>query len=229
MPTRDPGKEMEFVGFSWTPLMSRDDLPEVIELARNDEAVIHRALGMALTLYERLPEGYVAYYDDEQPDAPASDRPLSSLPWYFGMSFEGNEIDVENLPTAAESWWKPTQVTLRLMQQKLAQRHGTQVERASRRRGERLGFRPREVVVVRLRRHKSAPTGEERNVNWSHRWIVHGGWQWRRHGAGPHAAPPGVDRGLREGTRGQAAAPEGPCLPVGGVIPPAHSMSPDTR
>lgn len=36
------------------------------------------------------------------------------------------------------------------------------------------------MTVVRLRRPRSAPSDEERDVNWAHRWIVSGHWrnQW---------------------------------------------------
>ena len=53
-------------------------------------------------------------------------------------------------------------------------------DRAQRRRLERENL-PSEVLVIQFRktRYTSAEGGEERNVNWSHRWIVGGHWRWQ--------------------------------------------------
>jgi hypothetical protein len=53
-------------------------------------------------------------------------------------------------------------------------------DRAQRRRLERDNL-PSEVLVIQFRktRYTSAEGGEERNVNWSHRWIVGGHWRWQ--------------------------------------------------
>ena len=52
--------------------------------------------------------------------------------------------------------------------------------RAQRKRIERENL-PSEVLVIQFRktRYTSAEGGEERNVNWSHRWIVGGHWRWQ--------------------------------------------------
>ena len=141
--------------------------------------------GVALTLYAAVPENRRPHlYIDGKPLLLPTIAPMHLTPWYFDMTFEGNEVDINGNETAVIAWWRLAQVTLRLMQQKLAARQPTQVDRASRRRGQRIGFAPRETVVVRLRRHKSAPTDSEVEVHWTHRWLVHGGWQWRRYGPG---------------------------------------------
>lgn len=108
--------------------------------------------------------------------------PFHLTPWYFGMSFDGNEIDEEGKPTGAAWWWGYLQTTFRLMQQRIAVKHIQRPDRAARREAKRIG-RPEEpeVVVVRLRREQSEakePTGEE--ANYSHRFIVSGHWrnQW---------------------------------------------------
>jgi hypothetical protein len=52
--------------------------------------------------------------------------------------------------------------------------------RAQRKRIERENL-PSEVLVIQFRktRYTSAEGGEERNINWSHRWLVGGHWRWQ--------------------------------------------------
>ena len=168
VPTNHPSWDEELVGFSWTPLMfHRDDGRRRRHHAGGmstfaEDAEMYPG-GVALTLYAALPEERrVQRYEDGVLFRLPAIAPFHFTPWYFDMTFDGNEVDIDGNETSVEIWWRLCQVTLRLMQQKLAARQPTQVERATRRRGERLGFAPRETVVVRLRRHKSAPTGDER-------------------------------------------------------------------
>lgn len=53
-------------------------------------------------------------------------------------------------------------------------------DRAQRRRQERENL-PSEVLVIQFRktRYTSVERGEERHVDWSHRWIVGGHWRWQ--------------------------------------------------
>lgn len=164
-------------GFSWCPtgIVGDDGVwnpeAEPLETAAGGTA---QWTGVALTLY--------AHARDE-----ALWRKLQSklsflhfTPWWFGMEFNGNETDEQGRQTQASEWWRVVQVTLRLMQETISERSEAQADRASRRRGERAGFDPRTIVVIRLRRprHKPIETGAE--INWSHRWIVQGFWrnQW---------------------------------------------------
>lgn len=105
--------------------------------------------------------------------------PLHLTPWYFGMSFDGNEWDEVGKPTGAIWWWRILQSTFRLMQQRIAVKHFERPERQARHEAKRVGMRPdTEVVVVRLRREKgepAEPTGE--SANYSHRFIVGGHWR----------------------------------------------------
>lgn len=143
---------------SWSPMM--------VDLKDDDV----RMDGIALTIYA------VAH-----PDAPVRILPMHLTPWWFSMSFGGNEVDENDVPTGAEWWWKIAQTTLRLMQQRISARHGMRPDRACRREAVRRGFGEREVVVVRLRR-ESGPGSEEpaSDANYSHRFIVSGHWrnQW---------------------------------------------------
>jgi hypothetical protein len=156
-------------GFSWWPLATQH---------RETNEVQER--GIALTLYaapdavawEKWPAG------QHLPDR----IPIHHTPWWYEMTFEGNEIDEAGARTGVEQWWKVLQTTLRLMQQRITVRHPLRPDRASRRRGARLGFPEREVVVVKLRR-EATPPGEEPlhgDANYSHRFIVSGHWrnQW---------------------------------------------------
>lgn len=66
-----------------------------------------------------------------------------------------------------------------ICQQRLAVRSSTRVDRASRRRLERMKAPPQqEVNVITLRRTRSTETTDEsRDVEWTHRWIVGGHWR----------------------------------------------------
>lgn len=130
-----------------------------------------RAAGIALTIYATSPES-----------APPPVIPYHVTPWYFGMTFDGNEVDENDEPTGAAWWWRVVQTTFRLMQQHIAVKHLQRPDRSSRREAKRLRFPDEaEVVVVRLRREageRSEPSGEA--ANYSHRFIVSGHWrnQW---------------------------------------------------
>ncbi len=109
--------------------------------------------------------------------------PMHLTPWWFGMSFDGNEVDLHGEPTGAGWWWRIAQTTLRLMQQTIATRYKERPDRATRRDGARRGFEERDVVVVRLRRERDPRTpddGPHSDANYSHRFIVNGHWrnQW---------------------------------------------------
>lgn len=130
-----------------------------------------RVVGISLTLYQVNGAGV---------GPPLT--PAHITPWFFGMTFEGNETDERGKPTGAGWWWKIMQTTFRLMQQKIAIRHRLRPGRDSRREAAKLRFPDEQtVVVVRLRREEGdqkEPSGEE--ANYSHRFIVNGHWrnQW---------------------------------------------------
>ena len=67
-----------------------------------------------------------------------------------------------------------------IMSQTLTAKAPERGDRAQRRRLERENL-PSEVLVIQFRktRYTSAEGGEERSVNWSHRWIVGGHWRWQ--------------------------------------------------
>jgi hypothetical protein len=128
--------------------------------------------GLAMTIYADW---------DNRSEAPLGFAPIHVTPWWFGMSFDGNEVDASGAATGAAWWWRIAQVTLRLMQQRIAVTHNERASRPQRREALRAGFVDREVRVVRLRRERGEqhePTGAE--ANYSHRFIVGGHWrnQW---------------------------------------------------
>lgn len=133
-----------------------------------------QAEGIAMTIYASR-SGHE--FDLSVPDV----VPMHVTPWWFGMGFEGNEVDEKGKPTGAVWWWKIVQSTFRLMQQQLAVRRQERPDRPTRRNAARYGFLERDVVVVRLRRESETshePPGED--ANYSHRFIVSGHWrnQW---------------------------------------------------
>ena len=158
------------------------DLPEVLESARE---LGWQPDGLAITVYQEVPDHAREYWNNS---AAGKLGPLPAMtgghytPWWFGMSFEGNEVDVLGNPTGAEWWWKITQTTFRLMQQRLSTRTRHKPSRPARRSARRIGFPDEnEVLVVRLRREQSESHGEPTgDAHYSHRFIVHGFWrnQW---------------------------------------------------
>ncbi len=178
-------------GWSWCPMQAVENEASARALLENPEE------GTAIALYggaadwqgflTDYPEGIaVTLYADwpENPTVPLGFAPCHLSPWWFGMTFDGNEVDENDQPTGAAWWWKITQATLRLMQQRIAVSHRERPDRPTRREGHRVGFDAldsREVLVVRLRRERGEahePTGE--GANYSHRFIVGGHWrnQW---------------------------------------------------
>lgn len=127
--------------------------------------------GLVLTIYETGHDGLLTPL-----------VPLHVTPWYFGMTFAGNELDEQGQPTAASWWWGVVQASLRLMQQKIAVRHMGMPNRRQRKEAVRLGWKHEtEVMVVRLRREASErkePSGD--GANYSHRFIRGAHWrnQW---------------------------------------------------
>jgi hypothetical protein len=154
-------------GFSWCPIGTREgmeagEMPPLAEI---------QFQGVALTLYGFVRDDSIRRRLDSRLSF------LHFTPWWFGMEFSGNESDENGLPTMASEWWRAVQACLRLMQQTVVERSEGQADRASRRRGQRAGFDPRTIVVIRLRRPRHKPVEEGREVNWTHRWISQGHWR----------------------------------------------------
>ena len=163
--------------FSWTPLVSAGD-GEVMGETRplSPEEILKRwepgqkyVGGIGLTLYSRTPGGRLI--------------PFHVTPWYFGMSFDGNEVDIHGRDTGAAWWWRLLQTAFRIAMQPITARHSQVLHRAQRREWERLrggAVRDPEVLVVRLRRE----TGEREEGNGgsvlTKRHLVQGHWrnQW---------------------------------------------------
>jgi len=179
---------------SWSPAMADTNLRPDRLLTREDEIIEwleerHRqgvTDGLALTLYSEPDR------EDWKPGAvvPACE-PLHITPWWWGMSFEGNEISEAGRATGAEWWWKIIQTTFRLMQQRITVRHTERPHRAQRREMQRLDIYGHDVTVVMLRRehakHSGEPMGE---MHYSHRFIVEGHWRNQHYSSlGPKEDP----------------------------------------
>lgn len=171
------GKPIAYRAFSWMPAQSED----------SDVTGIH------ISAY--------TYFDDFQDDGygpelmamldkyPARERDriiqerfrwnlLFMTPWVFGRDLPDHHFDEK----ADGYWWVKVQSMFRLMMQHITTRDETMIPRASRRRWAKAApdFTKTKVTVVKLRRPKHKPTGEERDIEWTHRWIVGGHWrnQW---------------------------------------------------
>ena len=102
--------------------------------------------------------------------------------YFNNLDHMGNDGD----PKA--TWLEFLRVLNKLLGEKIALKSHRKPHRAIRRAAQRAGVKnPSEVLVVELRRPKEraqpdwpAPVGRE----YSHQWIVHGGWQWRACGPG---------------------------------------------
>lgn len=150
-----------------------------------DEAALE---GFAISLYSSFDDGgrdigitEIRAWAEERGHAVPHLTLLHMSPVWFDADPLADS-DAATLPerAAVEDWWTFLQVLMRLLTQTIAVRSQHQLERSSRRRGIRKGFEPREVTVIKLRRPRHQPTEAEREVNWTHRWIVGGHWrdQW---------------------------------------------------
>ena len=187
--------------------------------------------GITLTLYADRDTA-----DSKQPTSFPRLIPLHLTPWYFGMEFQGNEIDENGVETGAEWWWKVVQTTFRLMQQRIAHKGFHRPDRASHREGAKLGLPDdNEIVVVRLRREAgegNEPSGNE--AHYSHRFMVTGSLaqpvvrESKRSTARSGSAPTSRGRKIAHSSSGPGACTSGKddarCgNEKGGVIDPAPS------
>lgn len=177
--------------FSWSPVVALRDaenaiLPDEtrqqiralqdapINIARDDdEGLWHWADDVGLMTARGV--GFTIYADDERVGV----FPIHLTPWWFGMTFDGNEVDENGQPTGAGWWWRVAQTTLRLMAQRISVRHPTRPARPQRREAARHGWGDRDVLVVRLRRERGEPEHDEGtgDAAYSHRFIVRGHWR----------------------------------------------------
>jgi len=172
---------------SWAPMMADAEVKPDRLLTRDDEVrewieqrqAEGRADGLAITLYTE--QGVISDFDR----AGIVNRPpvevLHMTPWWWAMSYSGNDATVDERPTGADAWWRTVQSTWRLMQQHIAVRHNEQPTRPQRREAKRVNVSSDDVVIVRLRREKSPTNGEPMSErHFSHRFIRDGHWrnQW---------------------------------------------------
>lgn len=115
---------------------------------------------------------------------------LSHLtPWPFGQSFDRlisashraqHRYEAQDMQKSWSGLWIEVQALLRLMNQRMTSISDEKAPRETRRRAKRIDMDESPVKVVKLRRAPSKPTGDEREVKWTHRWMVDGHWrqQW---------------------------------------------------
>jgi|SRR5215471_5459537 len=182
------GRPGKLVGFSWHPMMTGSPDEDWVSdpsrvLTRDDEYREYleerhkqgRMDGLSVALYSEFEEDW----GDTLPAPPI--LPMHCTPWWWGMSFEGNEVTEQGRPSGTEHWWKIVQTTLRLMQQRVSVHHTERPDRATRRYAKRLNLNDRGVTVVTLRRERSQEHVEPQSeFHYSHRFIVKGHWR-RQH------------------------------------------------
>jgi hypothetical protein len=82
-----------------------------------------------------------------------------------------------------------------LLQQTIVAQREVPIPRSHRKIARRMGI-PEGVTVIELRRTSNNSQPGETMVEWSHRWIVRGGWQWRKCGPEHPFAQP-YEKGYR--------------------------------
>lgn len=119
--------------------------------------------------------------------------PWGELPWEIldeqaeSYGYEGTGVD-DGVRTSVLGLWSFIQAFFRLANQRIVLRDRTLGDRKSRRRLQRMAPETPGVLVVRLRRTRSANGGEgESEVEWSRRWIVGGHWRNQHY---PTLGPP---------------------------------------
>lgn len=100
------------------------------------------------------------------------------------------------IPSAYTNLFRQFYAFWMLCEQTVTTRSEAEIPRAFARRARRANIPPR-VSVIHLRRRENAAEGVgETRVEWHHRWIVRGKWQWRRCGPNHPFAEP-YDKGWR--------------------------------
>lgn len=162
---------------SWAPMIASDEerTGDALERWRaNDTGGL---TGISICIYSATSDesGQWLEGDGGRPEI----VPIHHTPWWFDMTFDGNELDANHVPTGAEWWWRIAQTSFRLMQQRISSKSMAQSPRVERRAAERLKFPIRDTLVVRLRRESTKP--QEGHVpepaNYSHRFLVSGHWR----------------------------------------------------
>lgn len=136
-------------------------------------SAFRQTFGGPLSMFHVTNIPYGAEPEDVAADARESgDLPLPRLP---------SPIDTAPEPMELDQLWRFLQAFFRLAQQRIAAPSERRAPRASRRRAARIGKEAENVLVVTLRREKrTRDFGEERDVNWTRRWMVGAHWrnQW---------------------------------------------------
>ncbi len=170
------GKRCAIRGVLWTPAfmrthMTRDSNPD------EGSADVERP-GIALYLWSDLTDD-----DDDTREMPPDLRRkmaavsggavlLHTTFMPFGMPYPdaGKPGGLWEVARIVQCLW-------RIASQTIAVRQPNRAAKPFRKRLEKAKFPVREVTVITLRRPKSQPSGEHRDVEWTHRWLVGGHWR----------------------------------------------------
>ena len=175
---------------------------------RSDRTTEEGRWGMAITLYSSVKAREDSFSEMHQEMMRGSGFaelvPLHLSVIEFGDPFgEGELEDEHGRYTGADQWWKTVQVSLRMMQQRIAVRSDERLPRPTRRRMERSGSQmPEDVLVIRLRRPASRHThDEEHEPGPLDAPLDRGGLLAQPVVSVPRTAPPDLHQRLREGAR----------------------------
>lgn len=119
--------------------------------------------------------------DDRAPGYPAL-KPVGASLWPFDKDWNDliQHAPSEEAARDGAEWGSWVQVLFRVAKQRIMVEERRAAPRPARRRAVRSGLDPKETVVMRLRRGVQKPVSEEREIEWSHRWLVRSHWrnQW---------------------------------------------------
>ena len=167
------GLQMPFRAIQWNPTVRKTAPGPGVDVALDGQMYD----GVILTLYahrgdgDPLDEGSRSYGDIR---IGGSDL---AMEYVTTMRF-GQQSDVYETDESIRDMLAHVKVFFRLCQQTIAVPHRERVARPTWKRARASWKDIKEVVVFTLRRAKNARyEGEEREVEWSHRWMVNGHWR----------------------------------------------------
>jgi len=171
------GLQMPFRAIQWNPTVDRTAPGPGIDIAKDGQIYS----GVIVTLYAHYLDGDPM---DDQNGTDYSSRKIGgsalTMEYVTTMRF-AQESEVYEKDASIRDMLAHIKVFFRLCQQTIAMPRRERVARPTWKRARATWKDIKEVVVFTLRRAKNPQyEGEEREVEWSHRWMVQGHWrnQW---------------------------------------------------
>jgi hypothetical protein len=169
------GLQMPFRAIQWNPTVDRRAPGDRITVASGDHSGEFYS-GVIVTLYAHRGDGDPLDDGSRYSDIRIGGSDLA-MEYVTTMRF-GQESEVYEKDASIRDMLTHVKVFFRLCQQTIAVPRHERVARPTWKRARATWKDIKEVVVFTLRRAKGAKyEGEEREVEWSHRWMVNGHWR----------------------------------------------------